>query len=230
MTVPSPRPTAAPLTGALGTVALADVLQLLDLGRKTGVLAVDAGDGRRGLVRLRDGCVTGARYRDARRHAEPAVDDACEAVAALLALSAGRFVFTTEAPTGPPAAGLRVEALLMDALRRLDERAGAAAPAATDPDPGDGPPSDAAVPPRVPVLAAATDGRPAPVLRAVHWAVLAAVDGVRDTPAIAAACGREMSAVAQALEELAEAGLVAFAEPVAGGAAVATGPARSSAR
>jgi hypothetical protein len=36
---------AAQLSGALGTVALADVLQLLELGRKTGVLAVDGGEG-----------------------------------------------------------------------------------------------------------------------------------------------------------------------------------------
>ncbi len=201
---------AAPLAGALDTLALADVLQLLDLGRKSGVLAVDAGDGvRRGLLRLRGGEVCAARFRDPDAGE---LRDPYDAVAAMLALTAGRFTFTPDPPGAPASAGptaVRVEALLMEALRRVDERA---APAPAD---------------RVPVLAAGPDGGAAdpPLrLRAADWALLAAVDGRRTVAAVAAAAGQSPDRAAAALDALARAGLVAYR------ADVAPAPARSSTR
>jgi hypothetical protein len=205
--------TAAPLAGALDTLALADVLQLLDLGRKSGVLAVDAGDGvRRGLLRLRGGAVCAARFRDADARE---LRDPYDAVAAMLALAAGRFTFAPDPPDAPTAgpAGVRVEALLMEALRRADERAA--------PRPAE----------RVPVLAAGPDAGPdaggadAPLaLRAADWALLAAVDGRRTVAAVAAAAGQAPERAAAALDALARAGLVAFRDDVA------PAPARSSTR
>ncbi len=194
----------ARLAGALDTLALADVLQLLDLGRKSGVLAVDAGDGvRQGLVRLRDGGVCAARYRDA---------DGCEqrdlvdAVAAMLSLGVGRFTFAPDPPDAPPAAGspgLRVEAVLLDAMRRLDE---GAARATAD---GDGPPADDPMG-RVPTLAVSDDpAHAAPVaLRAADWALLAAIDGRRTVAEVAAAAGQPPARVVEALERLVADGLV----------------------
>lgn len=208
----------APLSGALGTVPLTDVLQLLDLGRKTGVLAVDGGDGRRGLVALADGAITGACYEDARPDgpsprptAGRAADDVVAAVGALLGLSAGRFAFT---PSDRPAGAgprHRVESVLMAALHAADERA---RPPADEPPPGP-----------VPALSAA--GAAPLALRARHWAVLAAVDGTRDVAAIAAASGR--ADAADVLAELAAAGLVTSVRPDGAARAVPRTPLRSSA-
>lgn len=219
----------APLTGALDTLALADVLQLLDLGRKSGVLAVDAGDGRRrGLVRLADGCVRAARFQDGAR---PELRDPFDAVAAMLALDSGRFTFAADpapAPDGPDAGeGVRVEALLMEAMRRLDEGAPALAPPA-------GPPHASPAAPTIPVLTADDPAElGAPVrLRAADWALLAAVDGRRDVAAVAATAGQPPEQAAAALAALARAGLVAFrvAGPADGLGFVAPPPARSSTR
>ena len=201
----------AQLTGALDTVALADVLQLLELGRKTGVLAVDGGEGRRGLVRLADGAIAGARY-EVRAGAGrvAATADVTQSVGALLALPAGRFAFTPAVQPAAPGTRLRVEAVLMAALHAADERA---RPAATPPGPdGSGDSADD----RVLVLAAATTGGSGLSLRSRHWAVLAAVDGRRDVAQIAAACGVARVAAEHTLVELCDAGLVACS-PAAGG-------------
>jgi hypothetical protein len=225
---PSPAaPSEAPggaLVGALDTLALADVLQLLDLGRRTGVLAVDAGDGaRRGLVRMRGGLVAAARFRRADGHE---VRDPVDAVAAMLALTAGRFTFAADPPAPPaatPAGALRVETVLMEASRRLD--------LAPVPDPAFGAdPHD-----RVPTLADdhALDEASAPplVLLAADWALLAEVDGRRTVSQVAAAAGQATDRAADALDALARAGIVHLAEPRArrdAGGDVARPPARSS--
>jgi hypothetical protein len=193
--------TAARLAGALDTLALADVLQLLDLGRKSGVLAVDAGDGvRRGLVRLRDGGVCAARFRDVDGRERR---DVVDAVAAMLALGVGRFAFAPDEPGAAPAAGppgLRVEAVLLEATRRLDEAAASVADERPAP----------AVFDRVPTLAApdAADEAGPLTLRAAEWALLAAVDGRRTVAEVAEAAGQAPERAAAALDALAGAGLV----------------------
>jgi hypothetical protein len=202
-------PRLAPLTGTLGTLGLADLLQLLDLGRKAGVLAVDAGARGRGLLRLADGAVVSARFRDAAGNELHGLDDV---VAALLALPDGRFTFTADAVARPaPASAVRVEALLMEAMRRLDEGSPAVVP-----EPAERTGSSARAP--VPILTAGPDG-PAGAeplaLGAAEWAVLAVVDGRRDSVAVAGAAGLAPERAAAALDALARLGLVAFVAPAA---------------
>jgi|GEM_PF-6470418 len=242
---------AAPLAGALDTLALADVLQLLDLGRKSGVLAVEANDGvRRGLVRLSHGFVAAARFRDADARE---LRDPADAVAAMLALGSGRFTFAADPPNaasdgpGSRAAGMRVEALLLEATRRLDEGAHARLAGADPANPPERRAWDArsAVPApagRVPVLAGAGDGADdvsgdlSPVaLRAADWALLAAVDGRRTVAEVAAAAGVDVDAAACACDALARLGLLRFAghgpaDRAAADGAVAPAPTRSSTR
>jgi hypothetical protein len=218
----SPRP--APLTGTLGTLGLADLLQLLDLGRKTGVLAVDGAAHGRGLLRLVGGAVTSARFRDA---AGTELDGLDDVVAALLALPDGRFSFTADTAARPtPAGAVRVEALLMEAMRRLDEHAPVNAPvdvtSAGAGAPAPAGPARSSAGPLVPILTAGPDtpvGDEPLALGAAEWAVLAAVDGRREAAAVAGAAGLAPERAAAALDALVRLGLVAFVAP-----AVAAGP------
>jgi hypothetical protein len=188
------------LEGSLRELALSDVLQLLELGRRTGVLRVD--DEARGLsgdVALADGAVTGARLgtRAATREA-----DVQAIVCALLEARVGRFAFVPgldsadDARARTPVRRVRVEAILVEAARRADEWARLA----------DLVPHPAAVP-------TLTDaGATAPVaLDARQWALLAEVDGARDVVALAAALGRDPLELAGALGALARLGLLACA-------------------
>jgi hypothetical protein len=193
------------LEGSLRELALADVLQLLELGRRTGVLRVD--DEARGLagdVALADGAVTGARLgaRAATREA-----DVQAIVCALLEARVGRFAFVPalesleDAPARASVRRVRVEAILVEAARRADEWA-----RLTDLMPH---------PAAVPTL---TDGGAIDplTLDARQWALLAEVDGARDVVGLAAGLGRDPLELAGALAELARLGLVACgAAPVA---------------
>ena len=218
------RPGAAQLTGALGTVALADVLQLLDLGRKTGVLAVDGREGRRGLIRLADGAITGARYEERGSPAHTTLD-ITGAVGALLALPGGRFAFTPADRPAAPGPRVRVEAVLMAALHAADERGRPVSPAPPPAVPADQSLPEARPTQRVPVLATSPIQSVPLRLRARHWGVLAVVDGRRDADAIAAACRVARAAADATLAELCAAGLVTFTDA---SGAVPRVPARSS--
>lgn len=215
----------APLAGALDTLGLAEVLQLLEVGRNSGVLAVDGAGGVRGMLRLTDGRLTAARVR---RADGAAVDDVVDAVAALLDVRAGRFSFSgaqagagdgTERAADDAAASWRIEAVLMETARRADERARDAAPAA-------------GVHPRhahVPALTPGYPGRPTILtLAAAEWALLAAVDGRRDVRAVAEAVGRPVESVATSLDELAGRSVVRWTPAPPGVTAVTSPDARSS--
>ena len=207
------------LEGSLHELALADVLQLLELGRRTGVLRVeDESRGLSGDVALADGAVTGARLgaRAATRDA-----DVQAIVCALLEARVGRFAFVPafesreQTPERTPVRRVRVEAILVEAARRADEWARLA----------DLVPHPAAVP------TLADEGAAEPLtLDARQWALLAEVDGSRDVVALAAALGRDPLELAGALGELARLGLVACgASPGrAPDEVVPSAPARSS--
>ncbi len=193
------------LEGSLRELALADVLQLLELGRRSGTLRVrDEARGLAGEVVLADGAIGGARL-GAREAAHDA--DVQAMVCALLDVRLGRFAFVPAPEEGAPAHGaaahgpparrrLRVEGVLVEAARRADEWARLA----------DLVPHAEAVP----VLVAGDDGAPL-ALDARAWALLAEVDGARDVVALAAALGRDPLALAGELAELARLGLVSCA-------------------
>ena len=196
---------AAVLEGSLRELALADVLQLLELSRRTGTLRViDEARGLVGEVDLADGAIGGARLgphgalRDAVRDA-----DVQAVVCALLDARIGRFGFVPAmeaASDAPPAATtgpsrrLRIEGVLVEAARRADEWARLA-----DLVPHAG---------AVPVLSAGDDASPVQ-LDARRWALLAEIDGNKDVVALAAALGRDPLALAEELADLARLGLVA---------------------
>ena len=197
--------TAPTLAGSLHEMALADVLQLLELGRKSGVLHVDGPDGPLGALRLEEGTIAAARL--AARTGASASGEAAgrvrDAACTLLAARSGRFRFSATGPGSAHGGGvrLRIEAVLVEAARRADEWAALA----------DAVPDGQAVP----VLAAlgGDAGRPAAPLALAprHYALLAAVDGARDVAALARALGRDPLAVAGDLAPLVRAGLVAIA-------------------
>ncbi len=198
------RDTATPLlAGELSGFALADVLQLLELGARTGVLVVDGGPLGGGRVRLRDGRVVSAAYG---AHTSAAPEDLAEAFAGLLAVGAGRWAFHAagagDAGNSHAAVGrfegVRVSAILVDAARRRDERVRAAVGEQCD----------------VPRLATdvPNDDSEGASLTAFDLAVLAAVDGTRDTGAIARAVRRDEPRVRDSIETLRRLGIVCACE------------------
>lgn len=180
------------IEGSLREVALADVLQLLDLGRKTGVLCVIDAFGRSARVtlvngRIRDAAIDGASARGDRQVRDVVIH--------LLGWSAGRFAVEpvdTEVARAR-GASIGVDSVLMEAARQADEWERLA-----DRVPG------AHVVPRL-----FADGGAAPVaLAPEEWEVLAYADGVSDVRAIAARTGRDVLAVAGAVHRLVGEGLV----------------------
>ncbi len=199
-----PDETHAPfLAGALSGFALADVLQLLELGGRSGVLVVDGGPRGGGCIRLRRGRVLGVSTGTS--EAATAGEHAA-AVATLLELPAGHWAFhtTTDASgsggarTAAEDEGTRVSAILVEAARRRDERTRA----------------DRATPPDadVPALAASNverrDRAAGRRLTAADLQVLAAVDGVRDARAIAAVARCDVARVRDTLAVLRAVGVV----------------------
>jgi hypothetical protein len=227
---PATAARAASLQGSIGDLALPDVLQLLDLGRKTGVLVVRrADDGTEGALVLVEGRVSGAAVREpgaaesrgalvsrALRHAA-AVTEA--AVYEVLSWRDGTFAFAPLDAAATPAAreagrGISVDALLMESARRDDEWARLA--------------------PRiphlglVPTLADLAGAGDAPLsLTPEQWTVLAGVDGERDLRGVAGALSADPLAVARSVDALVAAGVLALGEPAP---AVPADDARSSSR
>lgn len=190
------EPPAPLLEGSLGELALADVLQLLELGRRTGVLRVwDGARGSVGAVHVRNGDVcrvlaSGARPLHAAEDASAMID----AIGALLGVRGGRFAFTPEAVV-PCARPVRVERLLVEAMRRADEWARL----------GDVVPGAYAV-----AVLADGGGRESVAPTARQWALLAELDGARDVAALAVALARAPLDVAGDLAILVRAGLAAL--------------------
>jgi hypothetical protein len=191
------------LEGSLRELALADVLQLLELGRRSGTLRVaDEGRGLLGEVGLADGAISGARLGPRAASREASRDADVQAiVCVLLDARVGRFAFVPAAESSTDAAPevsgpvrrLRVEGVLVEAARRADEWA-RLAPLV---------PHAAAVPTLV-------DGDDAPLaLDARRWALLAEIDGSRDVVGLAASLGRDPLELASELAELARLGVIA---------------------
>ena len=115
------------LRGRLEQFGLATVLTFLDLERRSGELIVVADDpsspnSRVGRLWLRHGRVLRARIEGSRRLNKSAVYD-------LLGLERGRFSFTqTDLEGLADELGVPTMQLLMEAARRVDEAAAAAAP------------------------------------------------------------------------------------------------------
>jgi response regulator RpfG family c-di-GMP phosphodiesterase len=108
-----PARAARGVSGSLAELSLPDVVQVLNQGRKTGQLRVRAGaDG--GEVHFADGAIVNALWPDLRGE---------EALYAMLGLSDGDFVFDPAAKPGGRVIHASVESLLLEGLRRLDERA-----------------------------------------------------------------------------------------------------------
>ena len=113
------------LRGRLEQFGLATVLTFLDLERRSGELIVVADDGasnKVGRLWLRQGSVLRARIEGSRRLNKSAVYE-------LLGLERGRFSFTQMDLAGlADELGVPTMQLLMEAARRVDEAAAAAAP------------------------------------------------------------------------------------------------------
>ena len=115
------------LRGRLEQFGLATVLTFLDLERRSGelvVVAADASnrDNKVGRLSLRHGRVLRARIEGSRRLNKSAVYE-------LLGLEQGRFSFTQMDLDGlADELGVPTMQLLMEAARRVDEAAAAAAP------------------------------------------------------------------------------------------------------
>ncbi|GJG87692.1 hypothetical protein tb265_28730 [Gemmatimonadetes bacterium T265] len=192
------------LAGALRGFALGDVLQLLELGARTGTLVVDGGPLGGGAVRLRDGRVVAVQRRP---DPDGPRGDHVSAIADLLDVVAGRWAFYAagDAPAAfvPELAvggeDASVTRILVEVARRRDERARRAARAPTSV-------------PDVPHLAhdawRGAERDSAGQLTAADLHVLSMVDGVRDVHAIAAATRRDVAHVCGVLHSLRALGLV----------------------
>lgn len=195
------------LTGLLSGFALADVLQLLELGARSGTLNVDGGPLGDGALRLANGRLVGLTLGGA--CLEPDADWP-RGVATLLELSAGHWAFYPADDATPDRGarvascvdGVRLSAVLMDAARQGDERARRSATRAGNVD--------------VPMLADddAHGDSPAALsdalelLTASDLQVLAAIDGARGAPEIARIVRRDVPQIQAVLGRLRVLGLV----------------------
>lgn len=107
------------LSGAIEDVSLPQVIQMLEAGRKTGRLLTTA-TGMSGSVYFKEGRVVAAEYLTAEDQ-DSSVEGA-EAVYRLLELREGVFEFLAEAVEFEPSIRESPQALLLEGLRRLDEK------------------------------------------------------------------------------------------------------------
>jgi len=116
------------LSGTLADFGLGELLQALELGRKTGKVTVSASNAR-GELWLRDGQIVRARMGEYESE---------EAVYKMLALTEGRFEFESRPVDIEDEIRIKTASLLMEGFRRIDEaaRREAAPPAAETALPG----------------------------------------------------------------------------------------------
>ncbi|MBX3470035.1 MAG: DUF4388 domain-containing protein [Planctomycetes bacterium] len=114
MKVPLVDPEATAMAGSLERVPAFEVLQGFEFHAKTGTLHVITPEGVEGVLTILDGRPVHARMGDL-------VDD--EAVLALALLRAGQFRVLSAAEPGPQTIRASLTELLLEASRRLDERA-----------------------------------------------------------------------------------------------------------
>lgn len=100
--------------GDLAEIPPFAVLQILEMGRKTGVLQIDDPKRGKGRVWFADGAPV---------HAESDHQDGFDAALDLVCAEAGRFTFQPEAPPEKTTISASVTELLLEASRLLDERA-----------------------------------------------------------------------------------------------------------
>ncbi|MHC5057734.1 MAG: DUF4388 domain-containing protein [Planctomycetota bacterium] len=116
-TVVGPVPGSGGLSGAIDDVGLAEVVQMLEAGRKSGRLLVTA-VGLSAAIYFKDGRIIAAEFQP--NTAEPKADH--EAVCEIFALKDGVFEFLPEEVTIEPRMNESTQALLLETMRRLDER------------------------------------------------------------------------------------------------------------
>ena len=115
-------PGAGGLSGAIDDVSLPEVVQLLEAGRKTGRVLV-TGVGLSAAIYFSEGRVIAAEFLS--NSGEPKADH--DAVCEIFAMKDGIFEFLPEEVTIKPRMNESTQALLLETMRRLDER-GRAAP------------------------------------------------------------------------------------------------------
>lgn len=123
MNKPPPRSNTE-FAGSLNSMSFADVLQLLQVGRKTGHLEFDQG-AKKGTIGIESGEVKLARI---------GTLEGEEAFFQIATWSSASFSFASSSLSGPPNITSPTMPLLMEAMRRVDElsRGGAPQPAAVD--------------------------------------------------------------------------------------------------
>lgn len=201
------------LEGRLRHVGLAEVLQLLALSRKSGVLYLEATlHGRHAAVHFQQGSVVNAgswsAYEESGTLRQREADEARDVEAVMLDLllwrdGAFRFAPAEEQASAGVSIRLGVEPMLMQAAQRAEVWA--------------------RIEDRVPhsrVVPAFVDVEPQqlPLLRLApaQWEILTCVDGTRDLLMLAAALGRDLLEVAELVHGLIGVGLLALREgPVA---------------
>lgn len=183
---------AAAIEGELSEVGLPDVLQLLTVGGKTGVLHLREGDAS-GNLHLREGQVV---------HAQSEELEGEEAAYALATWSSGRFVFEPGPASPVTTINRSATALLMEAARRSDEWKRIAEKI----------PSTAHIPEFV-VPEGAGDSESQINLNTREWQLLSKIDGVRSVRQIATASGLSNFDAARLLFGLVSTGLIKVKSP-----------------
>ncbi len=177
--------------GSLSEFSFADIIQLISLSCKTGVLQITNGSCR-GEVYLHDGQIVHAEAGDV--HGE-------EGVYALATVGEGDFQFQAGIATELQTVSKNNEALLVEAARRFDERRLVSRTV----------PSTDLVPEYVNQA-----GRDGPIrIGRAEWLTLSQLDGRRSVKAIAAATGQVPFETAKVLHGLVAAGLVRLRKPTA---------------
>jgi len=115
-TVVGPAPGSGGISGAIDDVGLAEVVQMLEAGRKSGRLLVTA-VGITAAIWFQDGRIIAGEFRSGQ--SEPEADH--EAVCEIFALKEGVFEFLPEEITIEPRMNESTQALLLETMRRLDE-------------------------------------------------------------------------------------------------------------
>jgi CRP-like cAMP-binding protein len=118
MNKPPPSPGNTEFSGNLSSMSFADVLQLLQVGRKTGYIVLQS-QGRKGEIGIESGEV-----RQARAEAQTGE----EAFYALAAWKGATFAFSSMPLKDAPNITSPTMPLLMEAMRRVDEASRAAPP------------------------------------------------------------------------------------------------------